>query len=209
MGRASLTSASPHSPPASTHSTKPGDASTHRRRCRVHPQPHSEYDKADSDPLNAMQPTLIPLELDDGTIIHIQAESGGGVPTRDLGTAQEALKQSFKGVHTLVRGYTAYTINAFKNLGSGNITEVNLEFGSASAPKPACPTSPPAPPTAMSKSASNASFLRAEGHYSPDRPRFRSSRSWPGGKSTNTRSPASTPSKICTSWPTWDPRLTG
>ena len=75
-----------------------------------------------------MQPTLIPLELEDGTTIHIQADAPG-VPTRDLSPTQQTLKQSFQQVQTLVRGYTAYTINAFKNMAAANVTEINLEFG--------------------------------------------------------------------------------
>lgn len=75
-----------------------------------------------------MQPNLIPLELEDGTVIYMQAEKGGS-PVRDYSATQEAVKQSFKAVQGLVRGYTLYTINAFKNLGAGNVTEVGLEFG--------------------------------------------------------------------------------
>lgn len=75
-----------------------------------------------------MQPTLIPLELEDGTIIHIQADTPDGI-TRDLNPAQQALKQSFQQVQTLVKGYTAYTVSAFKNMAAANVTEINLEFG--------------------------------------------------------------------------------
>jgi hypothetical protein len=75
-----------------------------------------------------MPPTLIPIELEDGTLIHIQADSPG-TPTRDLNPAQQALKQSFQQVQSLVRGYTVYTINAFKHLGAAHVTEVQLEFG--------------------------------------------------------------------------------
>jgi hypothetical protein len=75
-----------------------------------------------------MPPTLIPLELEDGTVIHIQADATNQV-TRDINPAQQALKQSFQQVQTLVRGYTAYTINAFKNMAAANVTEINLEFG--------------------------------------------------------------------------------
>ena len=73
--------------------------------------------------------TLIPLELEDGTVIHIQA-SGPGVPVRGGGPAPaETLKQSFRQVQTLVRGYTAYTVSAFRNMAAANVSEISLEFG--------------------------------------------------------------------------------
>lgn len=75
-----------------------------------------------------MQPNLIPIELEDGTVIHIQTEASSS-STRDLTATQQAVQASFKALQTLIRGYTLYTINAFRNLGSGDITEVNLEFG--------------------------------------------------------------------------------
>jgi hypothetical protein len=75
-----------------------------------------------------MQPTLIPIELEDGTTIHIQADAPGQV-TCDLSGTQEALKQSFQSVYTLVRGYTLYTVQAFKNLGAANVSKIALEFG--------------------------------------------------------------------------------
>ncbi|MGP1385372.1 MAG: CU044_2847 family protein [Thainema sp.] len=75
-----------------------------------------------------MQPTLIPIELEDGTTIHIQADAPGRI-TRDLNPTQEAFKQSFSSVYHLVRGYTLYTVQAFKNLGAANVSQVELEFG--------------------------------------------------------------------------------
>lgn len=74
------------------------------------------------------QPTLIPIELEDGTTIHIQAQAPGQV-SRDQAGTQAALKQSFQSVYSLVRGYTLYTVQAFKNLGAANVSQVSLEFG--------------------------------------------------------------------------------
>lgn len=75
-----------------------------------------------------MKPNLIPVELEDGVVIHIQAEDNG-IATRSLSPTQQAVQQSFQTIQALVRGYTIHTINAFKNLGAGNVTEVNLDFG--------------------------------------------------------------------------------
>jgi hypothetical protein len=75
-----------------------------------------------------MQPNLIPVELEDGVVIHIQAEDSG-IPTRNLSPTKQSVKRSFEAIKTLVYGYTVHTIGAFKNLGSGNVTEVKLDFG--------------------------------------------------------------------------------
>ena len=84
-------------------------------------------------------PQLIPTELEDGSIIYFQVE---GTTTnftshdRDLlvgDKAQKAAKekaiQSFHAMQSLVRGYTVNTLNAFRNLGSAEVSEVTLEFG--------------------------------------------------------------------------------
>lgn len=87
-------------------------------------------------------PQLIPTELEDGSIIYFQVE---GTTTnftshdRDLlvgdkaqNAAKEKAIQSFHAMQSLVRGYTVNTLNAFRNLGSAEVSEVTLEFGVAS-----------------------------------------------------------------------------
>ncbi|MGB2926064.1 MAG: CU044_2847 family protein [Limnothrix sp.] len=88
---------------------------------------------------------LIPIQLEDGTIIHIQAQ---GSPTNqnsqpsertreDLGGSQKGLREAISGVqNTLsstientIRGYTQYTLNAFRKIDDVNIDKVTLEFG--------------------------------------------------------------------------------
>jgi Trypsin-co-occurring domain 1 len=82
---------------------------------------------------------LIPTELEDGTIIYFQVEESAATPftpTRSFpidANAQIAAKeraiQSFQAMQNLVRGYTINTLNAFRNLGSAEVSEVTLEFG--------------------------------------------------------------------------------
>jgi hypothetical protein len=84
-------------------------------------------------------PQLIPTELEDGTIIYFQVDEPAGnspVPTRSFGlpdntqsAAKEKAIQSFHAMQSLVRGYTLNTLNAFRNLGSAEVSEVTLEFG--------------------------------------------------------------------------------
>ncbi|MEY3303204.1 MAG: CU044_2847 family protein [Pseudanabaena sp.] len=84
-------------------------------------------------------PQLIPTELEDGTIIYFQVDEPAGnspVPTRSFGlpdntqaAAKEKAIQSFHAMQSLVRGYTVNTLNAFRNLGSAEVSEVTLEFG--------------------------------------------------------------------------------
>ncbi|MEE3719809.1 CU044_2847 family protein [Tumidithrix elongata RA019] len=84
-------------------------------------------------------PQLIPTELEDGTIIYIQVEEPIGTgytpsPSRTFDpnlkdAAKEKAIQSFQAMQNLVRGYTVNTLNAFRNLGSAEVSEVILEFG--------------------------------------------------------------------------------
>ncbi|GBO53184.1 hypothetical protein APA_1091 [Pseudanabaena sp. lw0831] len=83
-------------------------------------------------------PQLIPTELEDGTIIYFQVDEPAVIPsspTRSFGlpdntqAAKEKAVQSFHAMQSLVRGYTLNTLNAFRNLGSAEVSEVTLEFG--------------------------------------------------------------------------------
>jgi hypothetical protein len=90
---------------------------------------------------------LIPVQLEDGAILYIEAQEetetanvfqpplaengeqrrsgakGIGIPTQLNPT------QSMQMVQSTIRTYTVYCLNAFKNLGSANVDEVTLEFG--------------------------------------------------------------------------------
>lgn len=88
---------------------------------------------------------LIPTELEDGSIIYFQVEetATGFTPTptsvvnprssplsdNAQTVAKEKAIQSFQAMQNLVRGYTVNTLNAFRNLGNAEVSEVILEFG--------------------------------------------------------------------------------
>lgn len=98
-------------------------------------------------------PQLTPIQLDDDTIIYIEASEDITVPlvtdstettretTRsDLGVdpkgwrstprdAQVAVAQSFQAIEGTIRAYTTYSLNAFKQLAIANVDKVTLEFG--------------------------------------------------------------------------------
>lgn len=94
--------------------------------------------------------TLIPIQLDDGMMVYIEAQdnvdtaaSVTQTPFQETGeqtrTGQKGLPsfstpridptQSMQMVQNTIRSYAYYCMNAFKNLNSANISEVTLEFG--------------------------------------------------------------------------------
>jgi hypothetical protein len=99
------------------------------------------------------QTQLVPILLDDGTEIYMEATedvvapdlnpngNGGslvptettrtakGIPTTSAQVAQRCAAQSFKAIESTVRTYTSYTMNAFKNMATANVETVTLEFG--------------------------------------------------------------------------------
>lgn len=98
-------------------------------------------------------PQLTPIQLDDGTLIYIEASEDITVPlvidpteadretTRsdlDAGekgwrptprSAQIVATQSFQAIEGTIRAYTTYTLNAFKQVAIANVDKVTLEFG--------------------------------------------------------------------------------
>jgi hypothetical protein len=88
---------------------------------------------------------LTPLELEDGTIIYLEAKEDVEIPlspaptseeTQELtradlekGLSQAQILQSFKLVEGTIRAYTHYTLNAFRQVANANINKVTLEFG--------------------------------------------------------------------------------
>ena len=97
-------------------------------------------------------PQLTPIQLDDGTIIYIEATEDVTVPlvmnstetdrevTRadlDAGEkrgaaphhAQLLAVQSFQVIESTIKAYTVYTLNAFKQVAIANVDKVTLEFG--------------------------------------------------------------------------------
>lgn len=95
---------------------------------------------------------LVPIRLDDGTEIYIEAtedvvmapvadESSDAALTETTRTAkglsfgggnqaaQTQVMQSFKAIESTIRTYTSYTMNAFKDMATANVQTVTLEFG--------------------------------------------------------------------------------
>lgn len=83
---------------------------------------------------------LAPLQLDDNTIIYIEAADDSNLPlvvspnstgetTRTAKGAGEATLRSFQAMQGTIRAYTAYTLNAFSQMAGANVDKVTLEFG--------------------------------------------------------------------------------
>jgi hypothetical protein len=82
---------------------------------------------------------LTPLELEDGTIIYIEAmENIETSLVESLSTdEQKPVKrgagnqviQSFDVLKETIRAYTHYTLNAFQQVAIANVNKVTLEFG--------------------------------------------------------------------------------
>ncbi|MGI0486565.1 CU044_2847 family protein [Pantanalinema rosaneae CENA516] len=92
---------------------------------------------------------LTPLELDDGSLIYIEAADNSIAeippviprPSRDTDNPKRGIPgltptdpgrqitQSFQAVERTIRAHTLYTLNAFKNLGLAEVSEVTLKFG--------------------------------------------------------------------------------
>ncbi|MEQ8959048.1 MAG: CU044_2847 family protein, partial [Coleofasciculus sp. C2-GNP5-27] len=93
-------------------------------------------------------PQLIPIQLDDQTIIYIEATEDVDVPdittdeeeeedgeettvTKNLevAKAQRQMVQNFRAIQGTIRAYTIYTLSAFKKMAIANVNKVTLEFG--------------------------------------------------------------------------------
>ena len=80
---------------------------------------------------------LAPIQLEDGTIIYIEADetvTAPSVPTNEgptrtpKGPGEQAVR-NFQMMQSTIRTYTAHTLNAFKNMATANVDKVTLEFG--------------------------------------------------------------------------------
>lgn len=89
---------------------------------------------------------LTPIQLDDNTIIYIEASEDVNIPPvateeeeeealNEKGMSPEAVRkqmaQNFQAIQGTIRAYTVYTLNAFKQMPIANtsIDKVTLEFG--------------------------------------------------------------------------------
>ena len=95
--------------------------------------------------------TVVPIQLDDGTLLYIEAQDDVGAAaiappiaeepneeqprggSKGLADIKKALQpnpaQSMRLVQSTIRTYSLYCLNAFKNFGAANVDEVTLEFG--------------------------------------------------------------------------------
>ncbi len=92
-------------------------------------------------------PQLIPIKLDDNTVIYIETTEDVEAPSINTeeeeeeeeevavgkGMSTDALRkqmlQNFQVVEHTIRAYTTYSLNAFKKLAIANVNKVTLEFG--------------------------------------------------------------------------------
>ncbi|MFP5275008.1 CU044_2847 family protein [Coleofasciculus sp.] len=93
-------------------------------------------------------PQLIPIKLDDQTIIYIEATEDVNIPAittevpeeeeEEEGAVrknaqvvkdQKQMVQNFKAIQGTIRAYTIYTLSAFKKMAIANVNKVTLEFG--------------------------------------------------------------------------------
>lgn len=98
-------------------------------------------------------PQLVPVCLDDGTIIYIEATEGVNIPdvseeeleeceeivesgevplTEKSGRSidvQKQMVQNFQAIQGTIQAYTNCTLKAFKQVAIANVDKVTLEFG--------------------------------------------------------------------------------
>jgi Trypsin-co-occurring domain 1 len=89
---------------------------------------------------------LTPIQLDDGTIIYVEATNDVNTPvvrTEESSEEEEALTdkgmgadavrkqlmQDFQAIEGTIRAYTICSLNAFKKVPIPNVEKVTLEFG--------------------------------------------------------------------------------
>lgn len=84
---------------------------------------------------------LTPVELDDGTMIYVEATENIDRPDTEMtrsskeqtltakGPGLQSAIQQFKSIEGTIRAYSQHTLNAFKDLAVANVDKVTLEFG--------------------------------------------------------------------------------
>ncbi len=90
---------------------------------------------------------LTPIQLDENTIIYVEATEDVDVPIvnaeelaeeeeealvdKGMSPAQirQKMMQDFLSIQNTIRAYTIYTLNAFKQIPIANVNKVTLEFG--------------------------------------------------------------------------------
>lgn len=88
---------------------------------------------------------VTPIQLEDGTVIYIEATEDIDAPVvnpqesledeeeapikKGAGNYHKQMVQNFQAIQSTVRAYTNYTLNAFKQVKIANVDKVTLEFG--------------------------------------------------------------------------------
>jgi hypothetical protein len=91
---------------------------------------------------------VIPIKLDDNTVIYIEATEDVNIPVVNTvvldeeeeeealvgkGMSSEQIRQkmmqNFLSIQNTIRTYTVYTLNAFKQIPIAEVNKVTLEFG--------------------------------------------------------------------------------
>lgn len=92
---------------------------------------------------------VVPVQIDNGTVLYIEAQEGtdtapivatpaepaeeqrrgGAKGLPDLIPHHSNPAQSMQMVQGTIRTYALYCLNAFRNFGAANVNEVTLEFG--------------------------------------------------------------------------------
>ncbi|MFE4106606.1 CU044_2847 family protein [Almyronema epifaneia] len=82
---------------------------------------------------------LVPITLEDGTIIFMEATEDVAPPfeaiaqpegaTRVEKGINERMAKNFQAIRGTIRAYTVHTLDAFQNLSQANVDKVTLEFG--------------------------------------------------------------------------------
>lgn len=91
---------------------------------------------------------VIPIKLDDNTVIYIEATEDVNIPVVNTAVLDEEeeeealvgkgmspeqirqkMMQNFLSIQNTIRTYTVYTLNAFKQIPIAEVNKVTLEFG--------------------------------------------------------------------------------
>jgi len=90
-------------------------------------------------------PQLTPIELEDGTMIYVEATDDVSAPeshaestnfdkydpesSRSTRNASETIAAGLNSMENTIRSFTDTTLNAFREISGANINKVTLEFG--------------------------------------------------------------------------------
>lgn len=85
---------------------------------------------------------LVPIKLNEQTIIYIEASEGmkvapvtqkdlseGDLEEYDFSRSQQKVLQSFEAIKETIATYTNYALESFREVATANVDKVTLEFG--------------------------------------------------------------------------------